>query len=778
MSERPGRFLAPIVSLLLSTGVFLFTLAPSIYPGDSPEFTAAAHGLGIPHPPGYPHYVVLGKIWTLLPFGNVAFRLNLLSAAATGLSAAVFCRILLLLTGQTVSAVCGALLMAFSRDIFAQSGSAEVYTLNLLCVLMLLLLALEIPPRPPAERKEARDDPRNAALFHGTAFLFGYSLGIHYFVLFALPGIAYLMIRRMGMPDSLRIWGGASVAFLAGWSLFLLLPLRASAHPAVNWGETSDPVNFLLHIGWGQYAGRPSLGFSWSRTALRARDLLLLTGSQWPLPVHLLLPAGLFLLWRRFRSDLLPALLLLLILPAAATLLLLNDPGSEIFFGISSNKFFTLYAAYALLLALGACQASEWIGSLARRIPTPSIGEAATLATGIAVCLLPAWTLHDNYGSSDRSRSTLLSAYTLNLLDPLPVDSGLAVEYDVPTFPLLYLRFVEEYRLDLDLYGRNGLLFRTDYNAAYAEENENARDRIRRNLDNALILRHPGRMFFSNQVAPFAPGGDSPGRPYGLVYRPAGPRAPSNVPDLWGDRFVTSPFRGDPRRLDHRNRELVSDMYRMAAEAEIRGGHLDNASRLLEEALAAAPGYYWIHYYAGGLRYRVWGNTVEAERQLERAAAIIPSESPLGEIGIIRFETGDVPTALRRFREALSINPDHIPSLRNAAECLIALGDSSSAVPYLERALRNDPSAKDAWVRLGQVQGNLGRFREARSSFTKAIEIAPLDGEAHFLRGVASSGAGLREEAEKDFQAAMSLAPERKDFREIISRMRDAKGPR
>jgi len=771
MSERPGRFLAPIVSLLLSTGVFLFTLAPSIYPGDSPEFTAAAYGLGIPHPPGYPHYVVLGKIWTLLPFGNVAFRLNLLSAAATGLSAAVFSRILLLLTGQAVAAVCGALLMVFSRDIFAQSGSAEVYTLHLLCVLLLLLLALEIPPRPPAERKAARDDRRNAALFHGAAFLFGYSLGIHYFVLFALPGIAVLFLRRMGMPDSPRTWGGAFVAFLAGWSLFLLLPLRASAHPAVNWGETSDPVNFLLHIGWGQYAGRPSLGFSWSRAALRARDLFLLTGSQWPLPVHLLLPAGLFLLWRRFRSDLLPALLLLLILPAAATLLLLNDPGSEIFFGISSNKFFTLYAAYALLLALGACQASEWIGSLARRIPTPSIGEAATLATGIAVCLLPAWTLHDNYGSSDRSRSTLLSAYTLNLLDPLPVDSGLAVEYDVPTFPLLYLRFVEEYRLDLDLYGRNGLLFRTDYNAAYAEENENARDRIRRNLDNALILRHPGRMFFSNQVAPFAPGGDSPGRPYGLVYRPAGPRAPSNVPDLWGDRFVTSPFRGDPRRLDHRNRELVSDMYRMAAEAEIRGGHLDNASRLLEEALAAAPGYYWIHYYAGVLRYRVWGNTVEAERQLERAGRIIPSEEVPGTIGILRFEAGDFPSALGYFRESLTINPGYIPSLLNAGECYLVSGEPDRAEGMYRKAAGIDPGNPRIWMRLGQMQGADARFSEAVESFTRAIGIDPYNSEAYYLRAVAEAETGTPENARRDLERAMQLAPSNRDYERLLQRL-------
>lgn len=771
MDERKTSFLASVIPFLLSTGVFLFTLAPSIYPGDSPEFTAASHVLGIPHPPGYPSYVLLGKIWTLLPFGNIAFRINLLSAVGTGLAAGAFSWIVLRLTGHTLTAVAGALLMAFSRDIWAQSGSAEVYTLNVFNALLLFCFAAAASPRPPDGEKDSRGDRRNAALFWSASFLFGYSLGIHYFVLFTLPGILFLFSRRMGGPGILRAAAGALPACLAGWALFLILPLRAAAHPPLNWGETSDPFNFLIHIGWVQYSGRPSMGFSWVRTALRARDLLLLFGSQWPLALHLMLPAGLFFLWKRFRYDIFPALILVFLVPSLATLFLLNDPGSEIFFGISSNKFLLSYEMYSLFLALGAWQAREWIVSFARNDSSSRTGISAV--TGIVLCLLVGWTLQSNWRSADRSGSTLLHAYTLNLLDPLPAGSGLAVEYDVPTFPLLYFRFVEGYRPDVDLYGRTGILFQTDYNEAYAAKDGASQDRIRREIDKVLVLRHQGRMFFSNQTDPYAPGGDKPALPYGLVYWPEQSRTPPVLPDLWSGRFITSPFRDeDPRFLDHRNRELVSDMYRMAAEAEIRRNHMDNASRLLEEALAAAQGYYWVHYYVGVLRHRAWGDSEEAERQLEQAGRIIPSEAPLNEIGIIRFEKGDIPSALPYFLKALSFNPGYLPSLRNAAECQVALGDFRSAETLLERALRVDPAEKTSWIRLGQVQGNLGKFGEASESFTKAIGISPLDGEAYFLRGVASMGAGMTEEAEKDFESALTLAPERTDFREMLYRLR------
>ena len=66
---------------LLTFGVYLFTLAPSVAPqGDSGELVTVAYTLGIAHHPGYPLYTLLAHLFTKIPFGSVAWRVNLFSA--------------------------------------------------------------------------------------------------------------------------------------------------------------------------------------------------------------------------------------------------------------------------------------------------------------------------------------------------------------------------------------------------------------------------------------------------------------------------------------------------------------------------------------------------------------------------------------------------------------------------------------------------------------------------------------------------------------------------
>ena len=68
--------------------LYLVTLAPGVVGGDAGEHQFSAPLLGIPHATGYPLYLLLGKLWTLLmPFGSMAWRMNLLSAVYGALAA-------------------------------------------------------------------------------------------------------------------------------------------------------------------------------------------------------------------------------------------------------------------------------------------------------------------------------------------------------------------------------------------------------------------------------------------------------------------------------------------------------------------------------------------------------------------------------------------------------------------------------------------------------------------------------------------------------------------
>ena len=71
----------PVVVFLVSLIFYLITLSPTIFDSVANiEYAATAYGLVIPHPPGNPLYVVLGKLFTFLPFGDIAYRVNLMSA--------------------------------------------------------------------------------------------------------------------------------------------------------------------------------------------------------------------------------------------------------------------------------------------------------------------------------------------------------------------------------------------------------------------------------------------------------------------------------------------------------------------------------------------------------------------------------------------------------------------------------------------------------------------------------------------------------------------------
>jgi uncharacterized membrane protein len=131
-------------ALALTAGTFLvYALGAcrTIYVGDSGELVAAVHMLGIPHPSGYPLYVLLGKLWTLLPAGSIAFRMSLFSAAC----AAAACGLLYLLCARQglrpAAAATAALLLAFSPSFWGEANIQRVYALNAVFVVLAAGLA-------------------------------------------------------------------------------------------------------------------------------------------------------------------------------------------------------------------------------------------------------------------------------------------------------------------------------------------------------------------------------------------------------------------------------------------------------------------------------------------------------------------------------------------------------------------------------------------------------------------------------------------------------------
>lgn len=209
--------------------VYLTTVAPTVAFNDAARFQIAAPLLGLGHPTGYPTFILTGKLFTYLPFGDVAFRVNLMSAFFGAVAAALLCATALRLGARPLPAVGAGLLLAFSSTFWFQANIAEVYTMHAAFILGVLYLVLLW-----------REGGRRSGLYLGaSALLFGASLGNNAGMVLLVPAILVLLFYRRPHRLSFGLFAACAALLLAGLSVYLYVPIRGFAGAWHNYG---DPV--------------------------------------------------------------------------------------------------------------------------------------------------------------------------------------------------------------------------------------------------------------------------------------------------------------------------------------------------------------------------------------------------------------------------------------------------------------------------------------------------------------------------------------------------------
>lgn len=209
--------------------LYLLTMAPTIYNLDSAELTTAAATGGITRATGYPLYLLLGRAWSLLPIGDVGYRMNLFSAVNGALTILLADRILRRLHVGAWASFAALGLLACAPYFWALSLIAEVYTLQTALMAGLILLLLRWAERPALRR---------LAL---AGLLGGLSLGHHAMSVLLIPGCVWFALavapRRVLAPRALLAVVGAGVL---GFGVYLDLPLRYLGAPAFNYAGMYD----------------------------------------------------------------------------------------------------------------------------------------------------------------------------------------------------------------------------------------------------------------------------------------------------------------------------------------------------------------------------------------------------------------------------------------------------------------------------------------------------------------------------------------------------------
>jgi hypothetical protein len=305
----------PTLVFILVLSLYLLTLAPGVVGGDAGEHQFVAPLLGIPHATGYPLYVLLGKLWTLIiPLGSLAWRMNFLSAVGGSLAAATTTLIVFRLTKYTPHPWPGALVagltLSFGLTLWQWSIIAGVRSINVLFFSLLTLLAINWQ-----QQLQQGDTQAAERTLRWLALTLGLSLTHHRTTIFYLPsliGWIWWHDRRLIFQPKRLLT--LCLLSLAPLSLYVFIYFRGLNNPPYSHEYITDWPSFWFLVGASDSSGlflSIDLAFLPARLAFIWRDIL----AQLSLPGVILAGLGaLWLLWHQTKHFIFQGLLVLLLL--------------------------------------------------------------------------------------------------------------------------------------------------------------------------------------------------------------------------------------------------------------------------------------------------------------------------------------------------------------------------------------------------------------------------------------------------------------------------------
>lgn len=425
----------PVGLGLLALALYRTTLLPGVWWWDTGEFQTVGPLLGTAHPTGYPSYVILGWLASIVlaPAGEPAIRMNLLSAILVAAAVAGTAAIGRILTGWGWLGLVVGVGLALTPGVWAISTAADPHALQLGLVVAIVLVLLRW------EAAVRAGTPTTDRLLFIAAALTGIAAGNHGLTALLAPWIAaFVLVVDPGLLRRPRRLGGClALAVGVALAVYLELPLRAGLLRApLVYGHPERLGGFLEIVTGAQFAGAFRSPFE--DPARTIGRIAAVAGDEFG-PLAVLLPMA--------------AVATLLRRPSFAVLSLPAALATALFAAGYENAEIGRY--YLGPVVLGWCWLAILGGvavdRLAGLVATPGRGLAAGIGPAIvtAVLLGPvAGAAPATRTAVDRSSDTSAARW-LDAVLPAFAPNAVVLSWWSASTPLWYAQLVEGRRSDL-----------------------------------------------------------------------------------------------------------------------------------------------------------------------------------------------------------------------------------------------------------------------------------------------------------------------------------------
>lgn len=697
-----------VLVFLISFFTYLKTLTPDVALHDSGELITCAYLLGIPHPPGYPFYCLFGKLtMTILPIGNIAYRMNIASALCASLACLMVYFIVLEISGtgklssfnvsirnskfkilnwiSFIPAVVATLMLAFATTFWEQAVIAEKYTLNALFTTLIIFILLKWQ-EAVVKYKNPQSAVRNPQFY---LYLFALAIGLsfthHFQTIFLIPASIFLIITILCKNSKLLTLNSILkmlCCFILPLSLYLYLPLSAIFRPEINMGDPQTWERFLEHVNATQFGGYFEASIFDFFKRLYTYTTQFFTHQFTIYLVGFGLIGAFFLFLKQLRLFIFLSLILMV------------NILHSLFYNIPNIQDYYLPAFIIF---------SIWIGY--------GVANLIHLSTFFSLLLLlPIIPLIVHYHDNNRSQYYFATDLAKNILLPIEERPIIFLETDDTAYPIWYIHYVERRNpeailidvpflaVHYDWYVRTlkekhpDLVFTfkiQDMLGVKTKELERIRkDRIYNIIFNNINSHSIYKLYDSSMV------GD-----YSLI--PQGIFCKILEKDVSKEKLIS--------QLNKNKKFLY------------RGGRLNN--KRTQDLIARYPQTYY-------------------------------------NIGSFYFGLKMSELAIEKFNQALEIDPKHLNARYGLGMAYKYSGMPHQAITNFKKILELEPNFAKAHYGIGYVHQEDGKILEAINAYKKALEIEP---ELDFVRtnlGVAYITQARLEEAIFEFKKAIELNPQ------------------